>query len=283
MFFFLECAPGYPFHDSCGPELAETHTLYSIVTGPEYFGRPEKRLRLLGVGLNRQTTRWVGPESQEEIRRDFEQRFYKGCQVSGAVHFRASMQEREKELKQFMRKRGLWFSPAELAAFTHMEKIEMALTPCTFDRLKDWLALKSTTQSAGGTQIINLNRFAEVSQGGATWPVLTCQSQIAAVDEHNNVKLATALEHLASLGFHTHPVSDGSFGRFAQSPVCRAIEAMNPRQAQSLIGNGMSLITQSAWIMYVLGNTISIRGLSDLPPRMKKARTFVELDEEDSK
>ena len=40
----------------------------------------------------------------------------------------------------------------------------------------------------------------------------------------------------------------------------------------------MSLVTQSAWILYVLGNTVSVRELSALPPRMKKARTIADLD-----
>ena len=70
-------------------------------------------------------------------------------------------------------------------------------------------------------------------------------------------RLVTAKEHLAAMGFHMFPGQSNSFGvsRMAQlfEDCC-----LTSQQTKKLLGNGMHLVTQAAWMLYVLGNTARV-------------------------
>ena len=66
-------------------------------------------------------------------------------------------------------------------------------------------------------------------------------------------RMGCPFEYLAAMGFHMYPDMSGAWG---VSPLRGLLEQYGSGQIQSLAGNGMHLVTQSAFMLYVLGNTV---------------------------
>lgn len=62
-----------------------------------HHGWPIKRRRLHGVALNKETVKWVGPETEEAIRLDYKRRFHKSTCISGDILFTSDAEERFEE------------------------------------------------------------------------------------------------------------------------------------------------------------------------------------------
>ena len=75
-----------------------------------------------------------------------------------------------------------------------------------------------------------------------------------AVDANNrdSWKLMTPFEHFAAMGFLVFPDLYENFGRF---PLTDFLKTFSASQLKKFLGNGMHLVTQCAWMFYVLGNT----------------------------
>ena len=65
-------------------------------------------------------------------------------------------------------------------------------------------------------------------------------------------RLMLAKEHMCAVGFFMYPELGSDFG---VSPLL-SILPQKPEHIKKLIGNGMHLVTQCAWMMYVLGHCV---------------------------
>ena len=66
-------------------------------------------------------------------------------------------------------------------------------------------------------------------------------------------KMATPKEYMGALGFHSLPEFCRSF---PMSPVVEIMDQLEltDKEVRLLCGNGMHLMTQAAWMTYVLSN-----------------------------
>ena len=91
-----------------------------------------------------------------------------------------------------------------------------------------------------------------------------CGSQETPSDVPSNWCMATGLEHLGMQGFLLHePV-----GKFGFSKMLKVFKDLRIDQQKMTAGNGMSLVSQSAFMFYILSN-VSMRaaaGHEDSPP-----------------
>ena len=67
-------------------------------------------------------------------------------------------------------------------------------------------------------------------------------------------QLATPKEHMIANGFHAIPAALPP-----EYPVCGLVEVLDglevpPRELKQLSGNGMNLLTQSSWMVYVMSH-----------------------------
>ena len=90
------------------------------------------------------------------------------------------------------------------------------------------------------------------ASGGPEWPVLMRSCNILRITKDPSVwHLASGMEHIASLGFHCHPQAQH---HWKEEPVVDVLRTLKPHQQKSLAGNGMNLITQGAFMAFVLAN-----------------------------
>ncbi len=91
---------------------------------------------------------------------------------------------------------------------------------------------------------------------GSEWPVnLRHGSIFAAKQVKEGVwqwRMGCPFEYLAAMGFHMYPDMSGSWG---VSPLRGILEPYSAGQIQSLAGNGMHLVTQASFMLYVLSYT----------------------------
>ena len=90
--FIGECVPRFPVEDLVTKEC-DGHEVIYVVTGPQLFGKPAKRMRLLWAGLNKRTSNWMGPPSHM-VQKHFGDLFNKRCVMHGEEMFVVSTRER---------------------------------------------------------------------------------------------------------------------------------------------------------------------------------------------
>ena len=83
--FFVERTPRYPIGRKVAEALQDTHLVPWVKTGPEMCGLPHKRLRLLGVGLNRKTVAFSRPEDTVALQAHFGSFFHKGINMGARI------------------------------------------------------------------------------------------------------------------------------------------------------------------------------------------------------
>ena len=94
---WVECTPRYPMDRLPIEKIGKHMKFVSITDGPELHGRPQKRLRALGCGINQFTYRWCGPDTDEEIAMDYARRFHRGAVLDGSDFFFQTDVERRTE------------------------------------------------------------------------------------------------------------------------------------------------------------------------------------------
>ena len=281
--FFVECSTKYPFESKVGAECGDTHLLLAINDDPVLHGWPAHRDRMSAVGLSRATTRWLGPDQQDLLEADFKQRFHKALACSAEIFMRESSVKRNEDLSRMAAIQKYILTPEEIAQLPNDELIEYVNPPGALQRLEQWEAKYApSAASFPGAYFFNFMRHPKYARAGSwsSFPTLETNTMIASVLPGKGTTIATGTEYFASLGFHMFEPSGDGWGLFGQSKIAPYILESAPHLQRGIAGNGMNLLAQAAWIYYVLGHVVNVRGLSDMPPRMKNA-TETEFDCED--
>ena len=71
-------------------------------------------------------------------------------------------------------------------------------------------------------------------------------------EDASSWKLMTTFEHFAAMGFFVFPEIGQRFGEY---PGKSFLDTFSSTQLKRFLGNGMHLVTQCAWMFYVLGHT----------------------------
>ena len=89
--------------------------------------------------------------------------------------------------------------------------------------------------------------------------------------------IATPTEHFTALSFNMHPCKDNIC---PASKLAATLAALRPSQAKMLAGNAMHLVTQCAWMLYVLSNIVRVCD-GALVPRMLTSTSWEVLENDD--
>jgi hypothetical protein len=263
--FFLECTPRYPIH-LARQRLRNTHLVISIQDGPEYHGWPHKRLRLLAAGISTQTLEWLGPDSDKAIAKDYADKFHRAVKVAGDVLIASPREDELKEMVRLAAAQGYHVTAQELDTVDEDELLRMMFPPGGVQRFKEWMAKFSNQAEGSHTLLFDMDHHPDTrgTTAGEDRPVNLRHGTLIAAkrDQGGAVKwrLATGLDFLTAMGFHAFPQVAGQWGL---SPMMPILSHLKNNQLHSLIGNGMHLVTQATWMVYVLSN-VSKRHLEDI-------------------
>ena len=253
---FVECTPRYPIEQVFAENLSETHVCVWAKVGPELCGWPHKRMRVVGAALNSKTVQWHGPVSQAEVQADFDQRFHKAVALNGDVFALASDEERFREYCFMALKQKNYLEPSDIGSIGKNELLRLMLPPGGVQRFNEWMDIAYSGSSLMGRYMFDCDHHpsSKGSSGGSDWPVNLRHGTVMAVDANNrdSWKLMTPFEHFAAMGFLVFPDLYENFGRF---PLTDFLKTFSASQLKKFLGNGMHLVTQCAWMFYVLGNT----------------------------
>jgi hypothetical protein len=248
---FNECTPRYPAEQRMKAKFGDGVFVLSTTTGPELFGWPCKRMRKLTAVINKQTFVWLGPD---DITEDFSNRFHRATLLDGEALFTADDEERSKEYSVLASSRSFNMSPADVPLTGKHELLTMVLPPGAIARMQDWHGVREGKQSQNGVLICDVDHnITAGSVAGADWPVQLTHGSIMCLkgDDKNDWRLATGLEHYSAMGFRMHRPTLGQFGF---SKLHKIISDMPINKQKCLAGNGMHLLTQSAFMLYVMAN-----------------------------
>lgn len=253
---FLECTPRYPIESGFQDNLEGSHFCIWVRVGPELLGWPHKRMRVLGAALNLKTVDWHGPPDQRAIAIDFASRFHRATVASGDVFALASESERQQEYIGLAKKQKNHLKPAHLDSIPKKELLRLLLPPGAVQRFNEWMDTASDGCSLGGRYMFDVDHHPNTkgSTGGSDWPVNLRHGTVLSVDSEDadSWKIMTTMEHFASMGFLVFPELQETFSGWSGAQF---LTDSSRFQLKRFLGNGMHLVTQAAWMFYVLGHT----------------------------
>ena len=272
---FGECTSRFPVRDRIGKRLPE-HRLVWIMDGPELHGRPTKRMRIQWALINTNTSLWVGPDSDEQVSKDFSKRFHRAGLMEGADMFMASDGERGAEYCALALSQKKMLLKDEVPNVPLDELKTLICPPGQVRILAEWQEVhRNRFQNGMGSMVADLEQHPG-SRGAAAVspyvPVLLKKSCLVQIGPNSKKwKVATAMEHLGMLSFRVHEPCTNACG---QSPLAIVLRAYSRRQIIQLCGNGMDVCSTSAWMLYVLSNVVQ------KPPSVVHRSVSSEWDEE---
>lgn len=255
---FIECVPKYPAKEKLGSAMQGLGTIMSLVDGPEHHGWPHRRRRSLSVILNNQTVRWVGPTDYVG---DFTRRFARATVLTGDQMLVATEKEVHEEYARMARTRKHRLTAMDVPTMSNSELLPLLVPPGAVHRLEAWRSWwQEHPDLAGRPFCCDLEHWPHTkgSTGGPDLPVILTHGTTAALGIGGDVnawRLATPLELLGAMGWPVHPQECGRFGVLL---VRSYFEAMSSRQMKVAIGNSMHLVTQAAWMLYILSNVARV-------------------------
>ena len=271
---FVECTQNYPFATKVQSILSKTHTTVSVVTGPELFGHPVHRRRVMGASINKARYAWVGPESAAAVEVEFSQLFYRAVTLSGGVYFAAPEQSRLQMYEALAAGQTNHVSQERIQAMTSAELFPLVLSSSQHHHLQQWLQDREAWESSDGELVVDLeHNLQERRRGGHLWPTQLTHGMLAHLPRGNSMKLATPMEHLEAQGFHIF----GEPGD-AVSPMGKILEKFSINKCKELVGRGVHITVLSAWMFYVLSNIVRIHR----PPSAKMLRGLTFTDPTDA-
>lgn len=266
--FLLECTPRYPA-SRLQTRLEETHTVLWLTTGPELFGWPHKRRRLLAVGYNKATMAWAGAGGMHNMQREFEQRFHRSIMASGDMLMMASAAEIREEYSKLALVQKNRLAPSCVDQIPKQELLRLLLPAGAVHRLAEWRAEVDGLRSVGGVAMVDIDHHpgTKGTTGGSEWPVSLRHGTVVCLmqDDPDGWRIGLALEHFAALGFFMFGPMCKSFPMSRLKPV---LGRLSVAHAKSLAGNGMHLVTQCAWTYFCFANLVPVSSSQAAAPHM---------------
>ena len=270
-FFFGECTPRYPV-DAKVTSVLPDHLVLKIIDGPEFHGWPHKRRRVLFAGLVKSRIRWIGPSDYPQ---DFARRFHKAATLFGDVFLISDKQELLHEYQDLALKQKYIISTAEIAETSPDRLLEMMLPPGAIQRLALWRIVKEQGENDSDPFLADIDHRPNCkgNSGGLDWPVQLTHGTVTNILDDNGWRIATSIEHLVALGFHAKGTES-----YAMTRVMPILMELKPYQRKQLAGNAMHLLTQAAWMLYILSNIVPIHDAQI--PRSVQSTSLETVDSE---
>ncbi|CAK9029031.1 Uncharacterized protein (Fragment) [Durusdinium trenchii] len=181
--------------------------------------------------------------------------------------------KRTEEYCMLARKQKNHLKPLDVYTTPKSDLLRLILPPGGVQRFTEWMEEASLASSLGGDFLFDIDHHPNTkgNSGGSDWPVNLRHGTVVAVNTQrpDSWEIMTALEHFAAMGFLLFPEMQEDFGK---SPMSEALEGLSSFQLKKFVGNGMHLVTQCAWMMYVLGNT------SRVDPRQSQSESPAQFE-----
>ena len=119
-----------------------------------------------------------------------------------------------------------------------------------------WADQRRGFETSAGTLITDLEQ-GPGRRGAPTgvlgdWPVLYTHGHLASLSRARpKIRIATAFEHFAAMGYHMVPSTCLDFN---ESSVVELLRPLSPGQLKKLCGNSMHQAVQASWMFYTICN-----------------------------
>ena len=287
---FVECTKTYPIAAKLRDPLSATHHTIWVTTGPELFGHPVHRRRVLGVCIAKARMARLGPISLLEVQSEFAELFYKTVMLTGGEYFCGPESQRQEMYQHLAATQTNHISLEELNGSAHdiSELLPEMLPVGQLQTLTQWLANRHDFESPGGELVVDLDHnFASQKRGGFLWPTQLTHGTVAHLPRGGPIRLATPLEHLAAQGYQVFTQDEmGSLGDSSGlgganaivSPMRQIFERLPSGKVKMLVGRGIHIVVLAAWLYYILSNVAPIHRPADL--RMLRGMSLESVDSE---
>ena len=180
----------------------KTHRVVMVKTGPELQGWPTRRYRSFTAGLNLRTVQWMGPDTDSEIQKEFEQIFGCSCELSGDVFALANDDEILAEVNRRLRLRGLPLVD-RLPTHPQVSFLLDQLPPGAKVRLQSYLASRAEAEGIGGAYICDVEQNKHVGKAshGPTFPSQLTHGTVVTAEHMRIFSPLSMLPRMASTCF----------------------------------------------------------------------------------
>ena len=163
------------------------------------------------------------------------------------------------EYQKLVAARGRELSVAELQAMPEEDLLQLMGPPGLGQRKREWDVFHAERSGACG-YMCDLDHHPQTKGVGAgmLFPVQLKHGTICSYGEAGTWRIATAKEHMCANGFRALPATTTK--GVGICPLVPVLDSMNvfSRSIKFMSGNGMNLVTQTAWMAYVLSNIARI-------------------------
>ena len=151
-------------------------------------------------------------------------------------------------------------------------------SPGIIRRINEWESKKKNDLTIVQTSPCSVDLDHNVNKGNSHGPWIPTQLQHNTFMDINHSdrpwRVATGMEHFAAMGW---PVFGPMQLMFGKNPMTKIFADLPIRSQKSLSGNSMHLVTQAAWMMYVLANVVPVEKFQ---PRRTMGSANDEWDDE---
>lgn len=240
--------------------------VFAIIVGPELVGWPLRRTRLFAVSVRRSSMLWLGPETDEEVARDFFLTF--GAKTKTDAAFFSGVdteQQRADFMKSVCESRGTWASSGNIADLSarvvlppgekrNLDKLQRLVEECP-DRFL----------GPSGRAVCDVSQNPERRRRlGHLMPPLMRSSKLMCIGTDCEPALLTPAEVSFAHGWPSIPSAANKKYEWAAA----ALQRLTPSQQQTLSGNGMHLPIFTSWLLYIAAHTFPRAEVEGLPPRL---------------
>ena len=208
----------------------------------------------------------MGPQTDEEIQREFTQLFARTCELTGDVFALAAEADILKEVNRRLVLRGL--TPLKsLPDQMNLELLLDTLPPGAKQRLEQYLGVKKDFEGIGGACLCDVEQWLSKGKSGVG-PYFPCQLTHGTVVSLALLRSFLGAEHVAAQGFHIFPQTSDKYS----SVMADVIKPLSEKDIKELSGNAMSLPAWAAWVAYVCSNTARIVDMKPMAETSMAAR-----------
>lgn len=280
---FTECAFNYRPASQIQKPLY-THETHWVKLGPQHIGRPFGRSRTLVHSNAKWCSRWVGPQTQAGIQREFEDFACRSLLLEGDVFMRDTPENARKDYDPKLASQK-YQSMVGTEYPLNMETLAMTLPAGGHRRLDAWDRKFEEWKLEHGPDAVFLadndhwpgDSGGQISNYPSLFPALLCHGTV--VNFQKEV-IATPAEHLCAMGIDSFAEPTEA----SWSPLSELILSQPRKLSVRIIGNGVHVTLLAYWYVYCWSNTRRITNpeFDKLPPPYKEDEEELPGDDDTS-
>ena len=256
-FVFLECTPRFPAEQKLADCFGPLCEVVVVRTGPEDFGWPHRRRRVLAGAFLKARWKWVA-DNAANASHEFARLFYRRPTMRGSDLLVLSEKARQEELINFAATRKNRLEKDSLPSMPEHDILAAAFPAGAVMRLAEWKEHIWLNEELAKEEDLMIDLDHHPSSKGCSttpqWPVQLSHGTILCLKQDQSWRLATGMEHFFAMGWDI--MAEQKTG------MVTMLEGLTTSQQKTLSGNSMHLLTQSAFMLFVISSCVRPRGFS---------------------